>query len=84
MSGIDYARLHSLNTRQLVNALQRDGFALDRQTGSHRLYRHPDGRRVTVSYHRPGDTFPPKTLKSMIEVQARWVEADLRRLGLLK
>ncbi|MCH8837683.1 MAG: type II toxin-antitoxin system HicA family toxin [Candidatus Marinimicrobia bacterium] len=84
MTGIDYARLRSLTTRQIVNALQRDGFALDRKTGSHRLYRHPDGRRVTVSYHRPGGTLPPKTLKSMIEVQARWVAADLRRLGLLK
>ena len=84
MSGIDYAHLRSLAARQIVNALQRDGFSLDRQSGSHRLYRHPDGRRVTVSYHRPGEIYPPKTLKSMIEVQARWNEADLRRLGLLK
>ncbi len=84
MSGIDYAHLRSLTARQIVNALNREGFVLDRQSGSHQLYRHPDGRRVTVSFHRPGDTFPPKTLKSMIEVQARWVEADLRRLGLLK
>ncbi len=84
MSGIDYAHLRSLAARQIVNALQRDGFSLDRQSGSHRLYRHPDGRRETVSYHRPGETFPPKILKSMMEVQARWDEADLRRLGLLR
>ena len=54
-----------------------------RQVGSHQRYRHPDGRRVTVSFHHARDTFPLKTLKSMIEDQARWTEADLRRLGLL-
>ncbi|NVM57923.1 MAG: type II toxin-antitoxin system HicA family toxin [Desulfobacterales bacterium] len=84
MSGIDYARLRSLPAQRLTRALKNDGFAIDRQSGSHRLYRHPDGRRVTVSFHRSSDTFPPKTLKSMIEVQAQWDETDLRRLGLLK
>jgi len=39
---------------------------------------------VTVSFHRAGETFRPKTLKRMIEDQARWSEEDLRRLGLLK
>ena len=84
MSGIEYARLRSLTARRLIRALHRDGFSKDRQSGSHRLYYHPDGRRVTLSYHRPGDTFPPKTLKSMLEVQARWDEAALKRLELLK
>jgi len=37
-----------------------------------------------VTYHRPGDTFPMGTLRSMIEIQARWTEADLRRLSLLR
>ncbi len=31
-----------------------------------------------------GDTFTIKTLKTMIEVQARWTEADLNRLRILK
>lgn len=26
----------------MINALERDGWRLDRQTGSHRQYRHPD------------------------------------------
>lgn len=81
---IDYARLRSLTARELISALIRDGFLYDRQSGSHQHYRHPDTRRVTVSFHRPGDTFSVKTLKRMIEDQARWTEADLRRLGLIK
>ena len=81
---VPYERLKTLTARRLVSALQRDGFALDRQSGAHRHYLHPDGRRVTVSFHRPGQTFALKTLKAIIELQARWNEDDLRRLALLK
>jgi predicted RNA binding protein YcfA (HicA-like mRNA interferase family) len=81
---VDYGRLKSLSARRIVSALIRDGFVLDRQIGGHRHYLHPDGRRVTVTFHHPGQSFAPKTLKSMIELQARWSEADLRRLKLIK
>jgi len=80
---IDYSRLRSLTAREIISALVRDGFSLRRQIGSHQRYYHPDGRRVTVSFHRPSDTFPPKTLKKIIEDQARWTEDDLKRLKLL-
>jgi predicted RNA binding protein YcfA (HicA-like mRNA interferase family) len=80
---MDWSRLRSLTARELISALNRDGFSLRSQAGSHQRYRHPDGRRVTVSFHRPGDTFPPKTLKRIIEDQAGWTEDDLKRLGLL-
>jgi hypothetical protein len=33
---------------------------------------------VTVTFQHPGQTFAPKTLKAMIELQARWTEADLK------
>jgi predicted RNA binding protein YcfA (HicA-like mRNA interferase family) len=81
---VDYRRLRTLTARRLIAALHRDGFLLDRQAGAHRHYLHPDGRRVTVSFHHPGQTFAHKSLKSMLELQARWVDDDLRRLGLLK
>ena len=80
---IDWSALRSLTARELISALIRDEFLLRSQSGSHRQYRHSDGRRVTVSFHRPGDTFPPKTLRRMIEDQARWTGDDLRRLKLL-
>lgn len=81
---IDYSRLRRITARELISALVRDGFALRSQSGSHQRYRQPDGRRVTISFHHSGETFPPKTLKTMIELQARWSEADLVRLSLLK
>ena len=52
--------------------------------GAHQIYRHSDGRRVSVTFHAPGDTFPPKTLKSMIEKEARWTEEDLKRLKVIR
>jgi predicted RNA binding protein YcfA (HicA-like mRNA interferase family) len=78
---IDYRRLRSLTARELIAALKRDGFAFVRQTGSHQRYRHTDGRRVTVAPHAGGDTFSVKTLQSIIEIQARWTEDDLKRLN---
>ncbi len=84
MSDVDYSRLRSLTARALISALLKDGFYLDRRAGSHCQYRHPDKRRVTVSYHRSGDTFTINILKSMIEKQAKWTEDDLVRLKILK
>lgn len=81
---VDYSGLRSVTARQLAAALVADGFELARQRGSHRRYRHPDGRRVTLSFHHPSDTFPLPTLRSIIERQACWGPADLRRLGLVK
>jgi predicted RNA binding protein YcfA (HicA-like mRNA interferase family) len=82
--GVNYALLRSLTAREIVSVLVRDGFTFNRGAGSHHLYYHADGRRVTITFHAPGDTFTPKTLKSMIERQAHWTEDDLKRLKLLR
>lgn len=81
---IKYEQLRNLTARELISALIRDGFAFDRGAGSHQVYYHPDGRRVTVIVHGGSGTFRRKTLKSMIESQARWTEEDLRRLKLIQ
>ncbi len=83
MSDVPYGRLRTLSARKLIGALFRDGFVLVRQEGSHQQYRHLDGRRVTVTFHSLNQTFPLKTMKSMVELQARWLRRDLERLGLL-
>lgn len=67
--------------REFVRALRQKGFALVRSRGSHRIYRHSDGRRVVVAYHGLGDSFPLGTLKSMIK-SVNWSDEDLRNLGL--
>lgn len=74
--------LRGLTARQLIRALEQDGFVWTGGKGSHRVYRHRDGRRVTVAFHRPSSTFPVGTLAEMLR-GARWIEADLERLGLV-
>jgi predicted RNA binding protein YcfA (HicA-like mRNA interferase family) len=72
-----------ITARQFVKALQADGFVLQRVRGSHRVYRHPDGRRVVVAYHQLSDTFPIGTLRAMI-ADTGWQEDDLSRLELIR
>jgi predicted RNA binding protein YcfA (HicA-like mRNA interferase family) len=83
MSRVEWRRLRNLTAREIINALIRDGLVLSNQRGSHQRYHHGDGRRVTDTFHRAGDTFPIGTLCSMIELQARWTEDDLLRLLLI-
>jgi len=48
----DYGPLRGTTARELISALIRDGFAFDRGSGSHQIYRHSDGRRGLVTFHR--------------------------------
>jgi len=73
-----------VSAREFVRALLEDGFIQIRTEGSHRRFKHPDGRCVSVSSHKDSDTFPIGTLRKMILRQARWTEDDLRRLRLIE
>ena len=83
---IDFSKIRAVTAGEIIGALLADGFVWrkSRKGTGHRRYVHADGRRVTVAFHGANTTFVPKTLKSMIEEQARWTEDDLVRLGLLK
>ncbi|MXY22028.1 MAG: addiction module toxin, HicA family [Dehalococcoidia bacterium] len=75
-------RLRNTPVRELDRALHRDGFTYRRTRGSARVYRHPDGRRTVLHYHRSNDTLPIGTLRSILS-GTRWTQEDLERLGLL-
>jgi predicted RNA binding protein YcfA (HicA-like mRNA interferase family) len=77
---IDYRGLRSLTARELIAALNRDGFYFVRQVGSHQRYAHADGRRVTVAPHGSGDTFTIKTLKSIDRAPGELDRGRLRTL----
>ena len=83
MNRLNYSKLRSITAREIISALVKDGFYFERQSGSHQQYYHQDGRKVTVSFHHPSDTFSPKILKSMMEKQAKWTHEDLKRLKLI-
>jgi len=44
-------RLPHLTSREVVQIVETQGFIFDRQKGSHAVYYHPDGRRVTIPMH---------------------------------
>ena len=60
-------KLPRLKASQVVHLLERHGFALVSQRGSHQKWRNPNtGRQVIIPYHK-GKQLPLGTLRSIIE-----------------
>ncbi len=47
-----------LKPQEVVKILKNLGFAEIRQKGSHKQFRHPDGRGTTVPFHKGKDISP--------------------------
>ena len=58
-------RLPRLTARQIITVLEKAGFSLARQSGSHMIYKNPAGKRVTVPFHA-AKILHPKLLKSIL------------------
>ncbi len=63
--------------REVLAKLLRAGFAEKRQSGSHKILRHPDGRQTYVAMHT-GD-IPNGTFRSILK-QARLTEEEFKQL----
>jgi predicted RNA binding protein YcfA (HicA-like mRNA interferase family) len=63
--------------REVLAKLQRAGFAIKRQSGSHVVLRHSDGRQTYVAMH-PGDV-PTGTFRAILR-KAELTDEDFRRL----
>jgi predicted RNA binding protein YcfA (HicA-like mRNA interferase family) len=71
-------KLPRLTARQIAAVLERVGFSLSRQSGSHMIYRNAAGKRATVPFHA-SKVLHPKVLKSILRDADLSVE-DLERL----
>ena len=58
-------KLPRVTAKDIIRVLEKKGFVLVRQSGSHRIYRNEKGKRVTVPYHS-GKILHPKLLKSIL------------------
>ncbi len=58
-------RLPRVTADEVLKVLERAGFSLARQSGSHKIYKNAKGKRVTVPYHA-GKTLHPKVLQSIL------------------
>jgi predicted RNA binding protein YcfA (HicA-like mRNA interferase family) len=62
--------LPRVTAKQIITVIEKHGFVLARQSGSHKIYRNGAGLRVTVPFHA-AKVLHPKTLKSILR------EADI-------
>ncbi len=63
--------------RELLVRLQQAGFVVRRQSGSHLVLRHPDGRQTYVAMHTTD--IPTGTFRAILK-QAGLTEEELRNL----
>jgi predicted RNA binding protein YcfA (HicA-like mRNA interferase family) len=71
------SQLPSLSWQQVVKALKRAGFVLDRQKGSHMVYYHPEtNHTVVVPRHR---TIKTGTLRELLR-EANFSQEEFRKL----
>lgn len=58
-------KLPRVTARQITAVLEKVGFSLARQSGSHMIYKNASGRRVTVPFHAQ-KILHPKLLRSIL------------------
>jgi predicted RNA binding protein YcfA (HicA-like mRNA interferase family) len=63
--------------REVLARLQRAGFEVKRQSGSHAVLRHADGRQTYVAMH-PGD-IPSGTFRAILK-QAKLTEDEFKKI----
>jgi predicted RNA binding protein YcfA (HicA-like mRNA interferase family) len=58
-------KLPRVTARQMASVLERLGFSLTRQSGSHQIYKNAAGKRATIPFHA-AKILHPKVLKSIM------------------
>ncbi len=52
------AKLPRLTAREIIAVLEKAGFSLARQSGSHMIFKNASGKRATVPFHSAKTTSP--------------------------
>ena len=71
-------KLPRIKARDIIKILEKKGFVLVRQSGSHKIYRNKKGKRITVPYHS-NKILHPKILKNIMRDAEISIE-ELRKL----
>jgi predicted RNA binding protein YcfA (HicA-like mRNA interferase family) len=58
-------KLPRITAADTIKALEKAGFFFSRQSGSHKIYKNKEGKRVTVPYHS-GKILHPKIFKTIL------------------
>ncbi len=68
-----------LKPQAVVRILENLGFVEVRQKGSHKQFRHEDGRGTTVPFHQGRDISPTLLRKIAFDSEGRLVRIDIDR-----
>ncbi|MDO8556158.1 MAG: type II toxin-antitoxin system HicA family toxin [Nanoarchaeota archaeon] len=60
------SKLPKLTGKEVGRIIEQLGFLFDHQTGSHLIYKHPDGRTTTIPHHA-GEELGPGLLTKIIK-----------------
>jgi len=60
------AKLPKLTGKEVAKVVLKLGFVFDHQTGSHMIFKHPDGRKITIPHHS-GEELGPGLLTKIIK-----------------
>lgn len=58
-------RFPKVTAKDAIRVIEKIGFILVRQSGSHKIYKNPEGKRVTIPYHGT-EILKIKTLKNIL------------------
>lgn len=60
------AKLPRLTGKEVAKVVEKLGFVFDHQTGSHMIFKHPDGRKTTIPHH-PREELGPGLLTKIVK-----------------
>ena len=58
-------KLPRVTANEIIKIVEKLGFRLSRQSGSHKIYKNDEEKRVTIAYHS-GKILHPKVVKSIL------------------
>lgn len=70
-------KIPRVTASEIIKVLEKYGFVLTRQSGSHKIYKNNEGRRATIPFHS-AKILHPKVLKSIMNEADSSVE-DLKK-----
>ena len=72
-------KLLPLKSEKLVSIVTKLGFIERRQKGSHKTFYHPDGRVLTIAFHR-GKEIPISLLNKIIKQDLKMNKTSFHKL----
>ncbi len=58
-------KLPRVTANEMIKIVEKLGFRFSRQSGSHKIYKNDEGKRIIIAYHS-GKILHPKVVKSIL------------------